>query len=189
MSLKENINYIKEEVSAQESFMEKFFHIEKFYKKYKITIIGVIVILLMVFIGNSVIQYQSEKNNLKANEIFNNLINNPTNKQGLDELKEIDNKLYKLALYMQDKTKATDIQFFKELSLYSNAIKENNIDKISSVIHNQNFLLKDFAIFNKALIQAQNGKYKDAKESLKLISSKSSILNLSKMLEHFLITK
>ena len=68
-------------------------------------------------------------------------------------------------------------------------LKKNNIDDISNVTQKQTFLLKDFAIFNKALIQAQNGKYQDAKESIKLISSNSSVASLSSMLEHFLLTK
>ena len=35
MSIKENVDYIKEELSSQEKFLENFVKGERFYKKYK----------------------------------------------------------------------------------------------------------------------------------------------------------
>ena len=52
-----------------------------------------------------------------------------------------------------------------------------------------NFLLKEFAIFNKALILAQDGKYKEAKIALNLIPSTSKASELSNILKHYLLTK
>ena len=42
MSLKENVSYIKDEISTEEQFFENFFKIEKFYKKYKKIILVII---------------------------------------------------------------------------------------------------------------------------------------------------
>jgi hypothetical protein len=130
-----------------------------------------------------------QQNKLAVNKAFNILLENPNDKNAIIILKENNPKLLKVASFIQDSSKTNDIEFLKELSLYSLAIKENNIDKISTVSQNQNFLLKDFAIFNKALIQAKNKKYQDSKESLKLISETSEIAALSKLLEHYLLTK
>ncbi|MEA3553183.1 MAG: tetratricopeptide repeat protein [Campylobacterota bacterium] len=189
MSLKENINYIKEEVSAQESFMEKTFKLEQFYKKYKTIIFGSVTLAVIAFIGVSVTQYQNEQNKIKDNQAFNLLLENPNDKLSLNYLEENNKKLYEIAIYMNDKTKKTNVEFLAELSTYSKAIEKDNIDELSAVTQKQTFLLKDFAIFNKALIQAQNGKYQDAKESIKLIPANSSVASLSSMLEHFLLTK
>ena len=189
MSLKENINYIKEEVSAQESFMEKTFKLEQFYKKYKTLIFGSVALTVVAFVGISVSSYLSEENKIKDNQSFNILLENPNDKEALKYLESNNKKLYEIAVYMNDKTKDTNVEFLNELSAYSKAIEKENIDDISDVAQKQTFLLKDFAIFNKALIQAQNGKYQDAKESIKLISSNSSVASLSSMLEHFLLTK
>ena len=71
MSLKENINYIKEEVSAQESLMENTFKLEQFYKKYKVMIIGAVSLVIIAFIGISVSNYSTEQNKIKDNEMFN----------------------------------------------------------------------------------------------------------------------
>jgi hypothetical protein len=53
----------------------------------------------------------------------------------------------------------------------------------------KDFLLKEFALFNKALIFANNKKYVDAKETLKLIPQNSQVNNLVVLLNHYLLTK
>ncbi|RLA78574.1 MAG: hypothetical protein DRG78_14785, partial [Epsilonproteobacteria bacterium] len=189
MSLKEDINYIKEEISTEESFMEKFFKTEQFYKKYKNIIIGGISVIIIAIVGFYISGYITEQNKIESNKAFNILLEDSTNANAIAVLKERNPKLLEVVNFTKNGTTNTDIEFLKELSLYSSAMKENNIDKISSVSQNQNFLLKDFAMFNKALIQTENQKYLDAKETLKQIPESSDIAALSKMLAHFLITK
>lgn len=189
MSLKDDIQAVKQELSAEESFMESFFKIEKFYKKYKLTIISSVAVLIALIIGYYVSTYIQEQNTIAANKAFNTLLNDPKNSEAIATLKEKNPKLLAIAEFLQDNTKQTDVEFLKELSQYAKAIKENNIAGISEVSQNQNFMLKDFAIFNKALILTQEAKYKEAKETLKTIDAKSDIDVLAKMLEHFLLTK
>ncbi len=190
MSLKENLDYIKEEVSAQESFMEKTFKLEQFYKKYKIVLIGTVSAVVIGFIGLSVSNYTNEQNMIKDNQAFNTFLLDSSNSEALNYLKTNNEKLHTIAMYMNDKnTDVSKIEFLSDLSKYTKAMSKNSIDDISTSTQSQNFLLKDFALFNKALIQAQNGKYQDSKESLKLISTVSSISSLSNMLEHYLLTK
>ncbi|MEA3315649.1 MAG: hypothetical protein U9Q30_07345 [Campylobacterota bacterium] len=189
MSLKENVDYIKEEISTQETFLEKFLQFEKFYKKYKKVIFGVISVSVLSFIGLTISDYVKEQDLIRDNMMFNKVLSNGEDKISLEYLKQNNQQLYKLAIYIKTKDSSTDLEFLKELSIYSEAIKENNIDKISSVSVKEDFLLKDFAIFNKALIQAQNGKYKEAKETLSVIAITSDIRELVDMLNHFLLTK
>ena len=188
MSLKENIEYIKEEVSAQESLMEQTFKLEQFYKKYKTFIFGAVTVAVVGFVGISVSNYMTEQNLIKDNQAFNKVLENK-DKQALEYLKANNKKLYNLAIYMNDKSGDTNLEFLSELSKYSKAIEKNSINDISTAIQSQDLLLKDFAIFNKALIQTQNGNYTDAKKSLKLIPLTSSVASLSDMLEHYLLTK
>ena len=51
------------------------------------------------------------------------------------------------------------------------------------------FLLKEFAIFNKALILTNDGKYEEAKNLLKQIPQTSKVNDLSNLLNHYLLTK
>ena len=104
-------------------------------------------------------------------------------------LKVKNSKLYEILQYKQGNTKEIHLEFFKELIEYSNAIEENSIEKINHVTQKQNFLLKDFALLNKALIQVQNEKYADARNTLQLIDKKSEVSPMVKMLEHYLLTK
>ena len=189
MSLKENIDYIKNEISAEESYMEKFFKVERIYKKNKKIIIAAIIIIILSVASFYVSSYITDKNKLQANIALNTLLNNPDDKEALAVLEVKNPKLFKIYQFKINDTKVTDVTFFKELALYTTAIKENNIEKLTEVTQQQEFLLKDFAIFNKALIQAQESKYAESKETLKSINENSAVSPLGKMLEHFLLTK
>jgi len=189
MSLKEEVDYIKQEISAEESFMESFFKLEKLYKKYKFVIFGTISVVVIAVVGYYASNYISQQNRIEVNEAFNKLLVEPNDKASLAVLKEKNQKLYQIVQYKNNSKDGISMEFLKELSLYSKAIQDNSVDEISSVTQNQTFLLKDFALFNKAILEAQNGKYLDSKETLKLIAKTSSIAQLAQMLEHFLLTK
>ena len=189
MSLKDNIDYVKKEISTEESFMESFFKIEKFYKKYKSTIISIVAVAIVGTIGYYISNYINLQNKIEANKAFNQLLEDPNNKEALATLKEKNKKLYDITLFMQDSSANNEVEFLKELSSYSQAIKEQDIDKLTTVTQSQNFLLKDFALFNKALILVQKQQYKEAKEAIKQVPENSNLNALVKMLEHYLLTK
>jgi len=189
MDLKENINYIKKEISAEESFMENFFKVEKFYKKNKTLIFTIVTLLVVSTIGYYVSNYISQQNKIEANKTFNLVLANPNDTIALETLKKQDQKLYNVALFLQNNTTKNEVEFLNELSSYAAAIKENKAEQIESVTQNQNFLLKDFAILNKAIIETQNKEYTKAKATLGNIPESSQLIVLSKMLSHFLLTK
>jgi len=189
MSLKEDVNYIKKEISAEESYMESIFKIEKTFKKYKTSIIATVSVIIISLVGFYVSSYFTEQNKIQANIAFNTLLENPNDKEATAVLKAKNPKLYEIAQYKLNDNTVIEAEFFKDLALYTKAIKEQNIDGINNVTQKQNFILKDFALFNKALIQVKELKYIDAKETLKLIDNKSEVSPMAKMLEHFLLTK
>lgn len=189
MSLKENVDYIKGEVSAQESMLENVFKVEQFYKKYKTIIFSSVGVIVIALIAMSTMDYMDTKNKLEANELFNSVLEDPNNTDALNKLKQKNQKLYEIASYKIDQTKKVNVEFLNELSSYAMAMEKGELGAIDNVSKKQKFLIKEFAIFNKAVILAKSGKYKEAKESLKLIPVDSNIAGLSKMLEHYLITK
>ncbi len=189
MSVKENIEFIKKEIDTEETFLENFFKIEKFYKKNKMAIISTATIIVLAFVGNSIYSYIQEQNKLAANTLLDKVLQNPNDTTSIEALKQKDKKLYNIALYIKNSSKPVDVEYLKELSLYNKAIKDKNENDLSTVSANQNFILKDFALLNKAILQVQNKEFKSASETLKLISTTSEVSKLAKMLEHFLITK
>jgi len=189
MSLKEDVNNVKKEISAEESYMESVFKIEKTWKKYKTSIIGLTAVAIITVIGFYISAYYTEQNKIQANIAFNTLLKNPNDKEAIAVLQAKNPKLYEISQYKLNDTKIIDVEFFKELALYTKAINEQSIDSLNTVTQKQKFILKDFALFNKALIQAKESKFTDAKETLKLIGTKSEVSPMAKMLEHFLLTK
>ena len=192
MSLKENVNFVKEELSSEEKFLESFVKIERFFKKYKLLIISAVAVAVVVIIALSVTSYLREQNKIEANIVFQEVIKNPTNTKALESLKELNMGLYEIALFNQKSTQkdlSISTPFFKELLEYEKAIKEQDVKKLNDISMENNFLLKEFAIFNKALILANEGKYQEAKDTLKLIPETSQVKDLVSLLNHYLITK
>ncbi len=187
MSLKENVDYIKQEIGTEEKFLEGFVKFERIYKKYKFVIIASTVSILLLVVGIYTKNYFDNANKLKANEAYNKLIANPSDTVALAILKETNTKLYNI-ITLKDGSKI-ETSFLGELAAYSKAIQESNIKNLDSLIMNPEFILKEYAIFNKALLQAKNGEYKASKETLNLIPKDSQVSKLSDSLKHYLITK
>ena len=193
MSIKENVDYIKEELSSQEKFLENFVKGERFYKKYKTLIFAFIAIAILGGIGLVIKNNIDESNKLKANIAFNKVLQNSTDTQALEELKNTNEKLYEVALFLQakkeNKAVEVNIPLLKELSKYQVALANKNVDELTNLSMQNDFLLKEFAIFNKALLLSNEGKYDDAKATLKLIPQTSKAFELANLLNHYLLTK
>ncbi len=188
MSMKENIDFVKEELNSEEKFLESFVKLERFYKKNKVLILGVVGVVLVSAIGIGTKNYLDEQNKIKANLAYEKVLNNLEDKKSLEELKDLDNKLYNVALYLKndEKTKAL---YLKELIEYEKALNSKDTSKLEEVAQKDTFLLKEFALFNEAILLTQKGKYKEAKAKLALITKDSKAYELANLLKHHLITK
>jgi len=191
MSLKENVSYIKDEITTEEQFFENFFKIEKFYKKYKKVIIATVVLAVVAVVGMGVADYIEEKNSVAANDAYSKIIIDNSDKSSLDALKNANEKLYNIALFQisKDKTTASNVEYVEDIAAYNSAVAKGDIVALDSMIMKQDFLLKDFAILSKTLILIDKKEYKKAKETIARIDEKSRVLPLSNMVKHFLLTK
>lgn len=193
MSLKENVDYVKNELSSEEKFLESFVKIERFYKKNKMIIILIAIVIIGLVIGMFATKQIQASNKLEANIAFNKVMENPKDTEAQNILKDKSLQLYEVALYAQalenGKFNDTELKYFKELVAYQKALEENSIEKLNTVSMEKDFLLKEFAIFNKALLLSNEGKYEEAKTVLKLIPQTSKAFELSNLLNHYLLTK
>lgn len=188
------MGFVKEELSSEEKFLESFVRVERFFKKYKLLIIGFLVLIIGAFIAYKTITYIKEENKTKANILFEKVLNNPKDLESLNGLKELNTKLYEIAIYKQAKLEGKNIEiqytpFIKELADYEKALKEQNLAKLNESSMQKDFLLKEFAIFNRALILTKEGKFEEAKDTLKLIPQTSQVKDLVSILNHYLLTK
>lgn len=193
MSTKENIEYIKDELSSEEKFLEGFVRIERFYKKYKALIITILVAVIVMVTWNIILGYLDNKTKIEANNAFNKFIADTSDEESLNLLKTKNQNLYEIAKAIKARKNGEiveiNVEYLKELSLYEKAIKDSDIKALSSLTLNDKFLLKENAIFNKALLEAKEGKYAAAKETLSQIPQNSKINNMVVLLKHFLASK
>lgn len=194
MSLKENVEQVKLELNSEEKFLESFVKVERFYKKNKLLIIIVIAALVIGGIAYNVNNYLKEQNQFKANVLFEKVLKDSKDTTSLAELKELNTKLYEIALFKQAQASNKEIKldytpYFKELAEYEKALKAQDLTKLNDLSMNNDFLLKEFAIFNKAMILTNEGKYEEARNTLKLIPETSQVKELVAILNHHLITK
>lgn len=192
MSIKDDVNYIKNELSSEEKFLESFVKTERFFKKYKKLIVVLIITVIVGSIAFLVKTKLDEKNLYEANIALSNFLENG-NQNSLDELKEKNRDLYEIALYLDAKNefKNADInlKYLKELLDFQVALLNSNQSELDLVSKKADFLLKDYAIFNQALILVNNQKYAEAREILGKISQDSRAFELATLLKHYLVTK
>lgn len=192
MSIKDDVNYIKNELSSEEKFLESFVKTERFFKKYKKLIFGLIILVIVGSVVFLVKTKLDEKNLYEANIALSNFLENG-NQNSLDELKEKNRDLYEIALYLDAKNefKNADInlKYLKELLDFQVALLNSNQSDLDAVSKKADFLLKDYAIFNQALILVNNQKYAEAREILGKISQDSRAIELATLLKHYLVTK
>jgi len=193
MSMKENVNFVKDELNSEEKFIEGFVKVERFYKKFKPVILGVSALIIVLAVAFSVKSYMDGENKIKANIAFDKVVTNPNDKEALATLKETNKGLYEVALYLnakkENKSVDVNIKYLKELSLYQKALQNKSVGELNDLSMQNDFLLKEFAIFNKALLLANEGKYSEAKTALKLIPQTSKAYELANLLNHYLLTK
>ncbi|MBL3519221.1 hypothetical protein ACNSOP_02820 [Aliarcobacter lanthieri] len=192
MSIKDDVNYIKNELSNEEKFLESFVKTERFLKKYKIVILVLVIILVVGTIGYFVKNSIDKANLYDANVALNSYLESG-DKEALEVLKEKNKNLYEVALYLEAKKelKSADIslKYLKDILDYQVAVLNSSETDLDSLSKKGDFLLKDYAIFNRALILVNNEKYSEAKELLNQISPESRASELSNLLKHYLVTK
>ena len=192
MSIKDDVNYIKNELSSEEKFLESFVKTERFFKKYKKLIVVLIIAVIIGSIAFLVKTKLDEKNLYEANIALSNFLENG-NQNSLKQLKEKNRDLYEIALYLDAKNefKNADInlKYLKELLDFQVALLNSNQSELDLVSKKADFLLKDYAIFNQALILVNNQKYAEAREILGKISQDSRAFELATLLKHYLVTK
>jgi hypothetical protein len=193
MSLKDNVNYVKQELNSQEKFLEGFVKSERFWKKHKKMIITLLAIVVIGLLGYAIKVYLDSSNKQASNIAFNQFLNNYDDTQALNTLKDTSLRLYYVALYLKSKeqniNEPINDRYLGHLHAYTKAIESQDIAQLDALITQTNFLLKEFALFNKALILAQNKEYEEARQTLKVIKQDSQVTQLASLLNHYLMTK
>ncbi|MCR4941546.1 MAG: hypothetical protein K5978_01965 [Campylobacter sp.] len=183
MAIKENIDYIKDELNTQEQFLENMIKGERFIKKYKFIIIA----FLLIAIVGGIIYYVNDSINeskiAKSNEIYNHLITNPNDTKSIDELQKLSPSLFALYKFRQFQD-ANDTKSVENLT-------NLNIDPILKQIFSaytqkgNSEILADYNALLKGYEFLKQNKFAEAKAQFAKIPQDSQLINIVKNLQHF----
>ena len=195
MSLKENIDMVKEELSQEEKMFESAVKTEKFVKKYKMPSIGAITTILVVVIGNSLYKASVESKITASNKAYSTLLQTPTDASAQKELQENNALLYD-AWKLQQALKANDdkaleslksskSEVVSDIASYELATLKQDSSALNSYSNDKDAIYRDIALLNEAVLLMKNGKKDEAKARLSMIDDKSSLKKTAMMLQHY----
>ena len=187
MTLKDNLKAVKTELKTEEQFLEKFIKSEKFIKKYKFYILGVLVILLLYFAINFIVNFLEEKNIKESNEIYASLIHSPKDKEKLANLKEKNINLYAIFLMNEFDKEQNNTELLNELNaLYRDKNLDNNLRNILALnLNEKSFFLKNFNKILEAYKLLEQNKIEEANILLSQIKTDSTLEQIAKNLKHY----
>lgn len=195
MSLKENMDALKEELSSEEKFFESAIRTERFVKKYQKPLIATVVASLLAVGG--AIGYQAYTNAKleSSNAAFNLLLANPSDAKAEQTLKNDNPALYdvwKLSrgisqndVSILEGLKHSEAFGVADIASYEAAAIKGDVASLDQYTKKQGALYKDLALLELAVNAIEKGDAKTANEKLALISAESPITQVSGALAHY----
>lgn len=192
MSLKDNINMVKDELSSEEKFFEKAVLTERFIKKYRKLMIASAVVVVL-FIGAN-IAYEINKNSKirDANIALGELALNPKDGDVSNDLKSLSPELYEVWSFSQavanknleamKKLENSKTPIVGDLAKYEAANSASSLDEYAST---QGAIFKDLALVRSAIILMNENKIEEAHNKLLKISKESPLNKTAKALLHY----
>lgn len=148
-------------------------------------LVGIVILIIAMF-GYD---YMDEQKKIKANIAFNEFLIDTNNEKAIATLKDNSKNLYEIAMHIKDENHIPDVAVFKEIAMFQNAVKSGDTKTIDSLLSNNNFLFKDYAVVIKALQAIKADDLKLAEQTIKMLPKDSMSGDLASLLEHYIATK
>ncbi|OEY57949.1 hypothetical protein A0L30_04735 [Campylobacter jejuni] len=187
MGLKDNLKAVKNELNTEEQFIENFIKGERFIRKYKFYISAVVIILVAWFAGNFIISKINNYKTKEANEIYANLIQDPSNKNLLEQLKNKNTNLYTIFLLKENINDLNNTAFQNELKQIYNNAQTNTLLKniIALSLGDKSIFLKNYDKLLEAYKLLEQNKIEEANVLFSQIKENSSLNQIAKNLKHY----
>jgi len=180
---------IKKELSSDEKVLESVFKLETLYKKHKLKIWGVVVALILFFVGQSAMTAMHEAKLATANEAFLTLQSKSDDTKALNVLKENNPALFELYTFAQA-SKKQDIKALEALSGSKNEVIADASKYTAAVLNKKpvdSKLYNELSLFQEAYLAIVAGDKKSAKDKLELIDERSPLAVITGFLKHSII--
>ena len=214
MSVENNLHEVKDRLAKDQNLLVSAFRLETFYKKYKIYIFIIILLLVIFGIYKGIMAYQEHRTTEQVNELLNTLYSKTISD---DEKKTIESKLAKIKPTLYDFYRYTQLQnlsllqlksdenlaILKELSQsenpliatlasYQYAVFSENLEMLENFKADIAPILSDRAKFQAAYLYMQNNNIKKAHEILKTIQPNENnqiVSHMASLLRHYGVTE
>lgn len=195
MSIKENLQAIKQGISTEEQFLEGIIKGERFFKKYKKVII-VLLLLVVAGVGYYLVNDYIVKNRTqKANIAYSNLLKDENSTKDLQILKANSKPLYEAFSFqkamqnnnlevLKDISKNSKNEVLKDLSSFYVAMSSADASSLASYA-NKKSLLSEYASLNEVYLLLKNGDVSKAKSKLQSFGYDSSLIKYVNSFKHY----
>jgi hypothetical protein len=189
VDIKNEIKFVKAELSGDEKVLESVFRLESFYAKHKAKLWALVAGVVVFFGVRAAMDMMHEANLVKANEAFLVLQKNSTDTQALETLKENNLALFELYSLAQGAAKK-DVKALEALSASANTIIADASRYTAGILAKKpvdSELYHELSLFVEAYLAIGTGDTKQAKEKLSLINERSPLFLVSEFLNHSMI--
>jgi len=191
LSLKENVNAIKEELSTEEQFLESVIKAEGFWKKYKKILIAVAVLVVVGLLAKVVMSYMQERNLEASNKAYNVLLKDSNDASALATLKSTNPKLYEMYLFKNSMARNDVSVLEKNQADIKDPILKNlmtyQIDSLNRKVSAVDAgVAQEFALVQEGYLLLKENKVKEAQAKFSQVSPESSLRSLVSNLKHYM---
>jgi len=195
LSLKENIEMVKDELNSEEKFFEKAVMTERFVKKYKKPLIGLVAAIILVVAADLGYEASEQHRIESANATLAELQKNPADTVALARLESLSPALHDVWMYSQaiaqknaeelEKLKNSKALMVNDISAYEAAEYKEDLAALQNYSQKQNAIYKDLAAVMSAVLLMNEGKIDEAHDALDMIGVDSPLAQVASALMHY----
>lgn len=195
MSLKENMDALKEELSSEEKFFESAIRTERFVKRYQKPLIAIVAASLLAVGGAIGYQAYTKAKIESSNTAFNALLANPADTASEQTLKNDNPALYdvwKLSqgishndLSVLEGLKNSQAFGVSDIASYEAAAIKGDSQALDAYTKKQGALYKDLALLELAVSAIEKGDTALAHQKIALIPESSPLYKVAQSLSHY----
>jgi hypothetical protein len=195
LSIKNDIEMVKEELTSEEKFFEKSVITERFVKKYKNILIAGVVVVVVAIASNIAYDVNKASTQVAANETLSELKADPSNVAALTRLESLSPALHDVFIYSKalidkdmktlESLKSSDVAPLSDLATYELAQSTKDVNALTTYALNQDAIYKDLAQVQAAIILMNEGNIDKAHLKLQTILDTSPLAKVAKALLHY----
>lgn len=189
MSIKDNVNYVKQELSGDEKVLESALKLETLYNKHKRKIWTLLAVIVLFFAGKIILEAIETSKLNSANEAFLTLQKDPQNSEALDALRSNNPSLYELYRYA-GAVKSKDAKSLEELAGSKIPLIADVSGYMKQVLASKSSdseYYKGMSLIEDAYLALKAGRSKEAKAKLDMIDARSPVAPVADLFKHYTI--